>query len=319
MYEFMNDRQGSFRGANYSPPKYNHSVTTRKTHTMIKTTCSTLILFLSGATACLAQWTQVGSEDFESYSFGDPLSGDWHKVNNSTNTTVNQFITDETGGTNTAGKTLPANVAGSGKALYYFDDSSSGTARAGLNLNTSTNDNYAIAYVSVDFSFVNVDTTPSDSFGVIGLMAADNTTYGSPDSRAVSINIFTDGSMTWAGGSTSVSNPTGSHNLAIVANGSGSSYSYSALDGSGTISLASKTFDIYLDDTLVGASVAFTTDTIELGRFGITTFSSDTNVDFMIDNLNSFSAIPENSRASMIVGLFALIILAPSRRFMNRR
>ncbi|MGE9291363.1 MAG: hypothetical protein ACQKBT_10265 [Puniceicoccales bacterium] len=282
----------------------------------LKVKYSVLLLTLGTLTAH-AQWTLISEDDFESYTFGNQPGGNWQNTNNNTtSTTANQWVTDATGGDH-LGVTLPENYAGSGNGLYYFDDDATKVARAGLNLN-SNGDSFEIVMVSFDFAF-NTVTGASGGFGVMGLTDAGNTSYGSPSNRTLSINLQNNGSLSWSGGTSGALDLQTAYNLSIVANGSDTSFSYDALDGSGERSVDSKTFDIYLDDVLLDSSVSFTTPTLDMGRFGITTFSGNTDANFLVDNMEFFTAIPEPSSSSMIIGLSAALALFPATRRARRR
>ncbi|MGE9291362.1 MAG: hypothetical protein ACQKBT_10260 [Puniceicoccales bacterium] len=259
---------------------------------MTQKECCILFLTLASATSGYSQWTQASSEDFEDYAFGESLEGtNWYKINRAGDPAKNQIITDETGGMNSDGIQLPPNHAGSGNGLFFFDQSEEGLARAGVNL-SETAENFDIVYLSFDFAFGSVNPESTQVFGVLGLTEAENTSFGSPQNRATSVNLKKNGILTWSGGQAAVTAPTASHNLAMVANGSNAPFSYEALDGSGPAQLAPATFDLYLDQTRVGTSVPFTTDSIALGRFGITTYSSSRDTSFIIDNLNTFVPNP---------------------------
>tara|TARA_R100000027_G_scaffold61554_5_gene53040 strand:- start:58577 stop:59356 length:780 start_codon:yes stop_codon:yes gene_type:complete len=251
-----------------------------------------LILALISSGTSYAEWTETRTEEFEELSFGSSLANtDWYKTNRPTDTKKNQLITDEMGGTTEAGILLPANSAGEGNALYFFDNSTDGLARAGLDLSES-GQNVEVCLVKFDFSFVSVDPDSQKGFGVLGLTESGNKSFGNPDSRSISVNLKEDGSLSWAGGTVLVSDPTSSHKLAILANGSPKELEYAALDGSGATQLPPKTFDLYLDGKRVAQSIPFTTNSIPLGRFGVTTYSATTGVSFLIDNLSCFTAQP---------------------------
>ncbi len=277
----------------------------------------TLILALSSLTLAAlsqAQWTPLASDDFESYTFGQQPGGDWYKLGNNSSSGANELITDQTGGTaSDSGIVLPPNTAGSGKGLYFYDNSNSSTSRAGLNFGDASQ-NYDVGYVSFNFSFVTVDTESTGSFGVIVLTSADNTTFGSPSNQTLAINLKYNGSLTWSGGSKTLTDPTDAHSMEIVANGGDSAFTYTALDGSGETSVASKTFDLYIDDTLVGASIGFTTPSLELGRFGVNTFSTATGADFLIDNLETYTSVPEPSESAALLAALALLLSLAVRR-----
>ncbi len=281
----------------------------------LTTKYSTLLLTL-GALTSYGQWTQFGGDDFESYTFGNQPGGDWQNTNGNTSTGANQWITDGTGGEN-LGITLPANSAGSGNGLYYFDDDATKVARAGLDFNDS-GDSFEIIRVDFDFAF-NTVTNSAGGFGVMGITDAGNTSYGSPTNRTLSVNLQNDGSISWSGGNSGVLSLSTSYSLSIIANGSDSSFSYDALDGSGSRSVSSNTFDLYLDDTLIGESVGFTTPTLDMGRFGITTFSGNTDANFLVDNFEFFTPIPEPSSSSLLTGVFVAMVLIPASRRASRR
>ena len=269
-------------------------------------------LLTLGALTGYGQWTSIGGDDFDSYTFGSQPGGNWDNTNMSTQNTANQWITDESGGTN-EGISVPGNTAGSGNALYYFDEDASQVSKAALDLGGS-GENYDIVRVSFDFSFPSTDGT--GAFGVIALTNSGNDAIGSAANRAISINMKRDGSLSWSGGASATYSAGTSHNLSIIANGSDTTFDYDALDGSGSTTLASKAFDVYIDDTLIDSSVSFTTDTIDLGRFGITTYTGTVGAEIIIDNLDfsTPSAIPEPSASSLWIGLSALLILVPASR-----
>ncbi|WP_309398131.1 hypothetical protein [Cerasicoccus maritimus] len=271
---------------------------------------------LSLATICQAQWAPLVSDNFDEYTFGDQATTNtqgitWQNSNGATKITSNQLVTDETGGTNSSGAVLPANVAGTGNALYYFDNDG-GVARNGINF-SATDDTYDVARVDFDFSFVDVDAGNSAGFGNVSINNPNNTATGSSTNRAVTVNLHYNGRVSWAGGGIDLTNPNGSHSMSIVANGGDSSYSYSALDGSGTVTLASKSFDVYIDGDLLGTSVGFDTD-LPLGRFGFTSFSTPTGAEFMIDNLETFAAVPEPAESAAYAAVVALIFCVFLRR-----
>ncbi|WP_309386468.1 hypothetical protein [Cerasicoccus frondis] len=271
---------------------------------------------LSLATLCQAQWAPLVSDNFDEYDFGDQPGTNtqgitWQNSNGASKTTSNQLVTDETGGVTGTGVTLPANSAGTGNALYYFDGDS-GVSRNGINF-SATDETYEVARVDFDFSFVAVDSLNSAGFGNVSINNPNNSATGSDTNRAVTINLHYNGRVSWSGGGIDLTDPTGSHSMSIVANGGDSSYSYDALDGSGSISLASKSFDVYIDGDLFGTSVAFDTD-LPLGRFGFTSFSTPTGAEFMIDNLETFTAVPEPAESAAYAAAVALLFCIFLRR-----
>ena len=106
--------------------------------------------------------------------------------------------------------------------------------------------------------------------------------------------------------------------MSIVANGSDSTFSYTALNGSGETSLDAYTFDLYVDGSLVGSSISFIIQddesTIALGRFGVNTYSTAIGADFMIDNLESYTSVPEPAESAAILAALALLLGLAIRR-----
>ncbi|QYY37404.1 hypothetical protein [Ruficoccus sp. ZRK36] len=265
-------------------------------------------------TAGFGQWTSQLSDNFDSYSFGDQPGGYWYNSSATTDTGANSLVTNQDGGTSSTNVTLPANNLGGGNALYFFD-TSGGATRAAMNV-SSTGSNFDVVRVSFDFSLPTI-VSGTSTFGVITLTSADNTNFSSSSDRAVSISVKNDGQLVWSGGSHTLSNPSSAHSLSIVANGTDADYSYAALDGSGTSTISSYSFDLYVDDALIKTSIAFSTDSVELGRFGFTTFGGAQG-DFMIDNLEMYSAaIPEAS--TMMLLALSLGVLPMALRYRARR
>ncbi|WP_269525455.1 hypothetical protein [Coraliomargarita parva] len=263
---------------------------------------------LTLANLAQAQWSPLASDDFESYTFGEQPGGNWYKLGNNASSAANELITNQTGGTATeSGVTLPTNSAGSGNGLYFFDNSATSVSRAAINFGDSSQ-NYDVAYVSFDFSFATVDAGNTSSYGVIVLTSADTTALGSTSNQALAINLRYDGSLSWSGGSTSLVNPTASHTLEIVANGGDTNFSYAALDNSGDTLLSSNTYDLYLDGVRVDSAISFVTDTVALGRLCLNTYTSAASTGFIMDNLETYTAVPEPAQYSAVFSSFVLLI-----------
>ncbi|MGE9292151.1 MAG: hypothetical protein ACQKBW_00940, partial [Puniceicoccales bacterium] len=183
----------------------------------------TLLLSLSTialSALCQAQWTDLVSDDFNSYSFGDQPGGNWYNTNGPSNTGGNDNVTNEEGGTNPYGVTLPASVFGSGNALYFYDLSNTQIARAGINFGDNSQ-SYDIVRASFDFSFAQL-TSGTSNFGTICFTSADTDAFSGGTTHSVHISLFNDGKLGWTGGNLSVSDPTGAHTMDIVANGTDS-------------------------------------------------------------------------------------------------
>lgn len=263
-----------------------------------------IVSSISLASLSHAQWSELNSETFDSYSAGSQPAGDWYNSNATTTGGANGIVTDQDGvasGDSSNGVIQPASVfTGQGNALSFID-STTANVRAGLD---AGDQNYDILRYSLDFSFVSV-TTDTSNFGNIVFTSAGNTAFNAGTDQALAIGLKNNGSLTWAGGgSTAVSNPTGVHTMDIVANGTDSDFSYSSLETGGTTTLSGKTFDLYVDGLQVATSVAFTTSSVELGRWGLATFGSSTG-QFMVDDLTSYTSVPEPSQASALLGLVA--------------
>ncbi|QYY36771.1 hypothetical protein [Ruficoccus sp. ZRK36] len=277
-------------------------------------TPKTLVFALASLTAASfaqAQWTSLASDNFESYTFGEQPGGNWYKLGSNASSGANELITDASGGTASAsGIVLPA--TGTDKALYFYDNATPSTSRAGLNLDTSGSSNYDVVRVSLDFNFATVDLENTGSFGIICLTSAGNTSFGGPLNQAMSITLRYDGTLAWSGGSLAIAD-TNWHSMEIVANETDSSFSYDALDSSGQTSIDANSFDLYVDGARVGSSIALIQQDddsyIELGRFGVNTYSTAVGADFMIDNLETFTApIPEPAESAAMLGAVALLV-----------
>ncbi|QYY36770.1 hypothetical protein [Ruficoccus sp. ZRK36] len=272
---------------------------------------------LTTASFAQAQWTDLVSDDFESYTFGEQPTGNWYRLGNNFSTSSNELITDTDGGiAPDSGLDLPGTGAGHGKALYFYDYGG-GSARAGLNLDPTGSSNYDIVRMSVDFKFDTIGTS-SAGFGFIGLVPADYVTFGGADSTALSINLKYNASLSWSGGSLSL-NDTNWHSMEIVANRTDGSFSYDALDGSGTVSIDANSYDLYVDGARVGSSVAMIVQDdesiLEMGRFGLNTYSGSTGVEFTIDNLKSYTApVPEPAESAALLGAVVLLASCLLRR-----
>ncbi|QYY36769.1 hypothetical protein [Ruficoccus sp. ZRK36] len=281
----------------------------------------TLVLALASLTAASfvqAQWTDLVSDDFESYTFGEQPTGNWYRLGNNASSGSNELITDTDGGIASAsGLDLPGSGAGHGNALYFYDNNTKGSARAGLNLDPTGSSNYDIVRMSVDFKFDAIGST-STGFGFIGLVPADFTAFGGAKSTALAINLRYDASLSWSGGSIDL-NDTNWHSLEVVANRTDGSFSYTALDGSGSTSIDANSYDLYVDGARVGSSVAMVVQDddsiLEMGRFGINTYSGSEGVEFTIDNLKTYTApVPEPAESAVLLGAVVLLASCLLRR-----
>ncbi len=237
---------------------------------------------LSGASAALV------SEDFESQLVGDPPSGASVVRPSSNSSILFTKVVDSS-----------VNTAGTGNGVQFHDyDPSAGLA---LEYNFGADANSQLSAVRADFSFSCLDSSgPGKKALYIGLGEFNGGWSLNQNARRfIDCRLYNDGTIDFRSESGpkkyNVDISTGSHELSIFANDYDTKQvAYDGLDG-GTYVLDANSVDYWLDGSLIhstlldldnvtaGGTVGTTTN--NLGKFGFSAGSSETNLNYVVDDI----------------------------------
>ena len=198
------------------------------------------------------------------------------------------------------------NTAGTGNGVQFFDnDSGAGLA---LEYNFIADPSLQLSAVRADFSFSCLDSSGAGDKAIyVGFGEFnDGWSLNKSAQRFIDLRLYNDGTIDFRSASGpkkyNVDISTGSHELSIFANDyDDKSVAYNGPDG-GTYVLNSNSVDYWLDGSLIHSTLldlddptaggTVGTSTNNLGKFGFSTGSSETNLSYAVDNIE-VSALEE--------------------------